>query len=83
MEHGKGSELLDNQQRASRDDAKRNILFLMLNAGHPVCRSPIPLYNITKYSWKNFHQIRSKSKQIVYLIVLLLSGREKDHIFIL
>jgi hypothetical protein len=30
----KGSELLDNQQRASRDDAKRNIFFLMLN-----CRS--------------------------------------------
>ena len=27
--------------RASRDDAKRNIFFLMLNAGHPVCRSPI------------------------------------------
>ena len=40
MEHGKGSELLDTQQRASRDDAKRNIFFLMLNAG-PVCRSPI------------------------------------------
>jgi hypothetical protein len=42
LEHGKGSELLDNQQRASRDDAKKNIFFLMLNAGHPVCRSPIP-----------------------------------------
>jgi hypothetical protein len=40
LEHGKGSELLDNQQRASRDDAKKNIFFLMLNAGHPVCRSP-------------------------------------------
>jgi hypothetical protein len=26
----------DNQQRASRDDAKKNIFFLMLNAGHPV-----------------------------------------------
>jgi hypothetical protein len=46
LEHGKGSELLDNQQRASRDDANRNILFLMLNAGHPVCRSPIPLYRL-------------------------------------
>ena len=42
----KGSELLDNQQRASRDDAKRNIFFLMLNAGHPVCRSPIPFNQI-------------------------------------
>jgi hypothetical protein len=41
LEHGKGSELLDNQQRASRDDAKKNIFFLMLNAGHPVCRSPM------------------------------------------
>jgi hypothetical protein len=30
----------DIQQRASRDDAKNNIFFLMLNAGHPVCRSP-------------------------------------------
>jgi hypothetical protein len=46
LEHGKGSELLDNQQRASRDDAKRNIFFLMLNAGHPVCRSPIPFNQI-------------------------------------
>jgi hypothetical protein len=27
LEHGKGSELLDNQQRASRDDAKKNIFF--------------------------------------------------------
>jgi hypothetical protein len=32
LEHGKGSELLDNQQRASRDDAKKNIFLLMLNA---------------------------------------------------
>ena len=46
LEHGKGSELLDNQQRASRDDAKKNIFFLMLNAGHPVCRSPIPFNQI-------------------------------------
>jgi hypothetical protein len=37
FEHGKGSELLDNQQRASRDDAKKNIFSLMLNVGHPVC----------------------------------------------
>jgi hypothetical protein len=44
--HGKGSELLDNQQRASRDAANRNIFFLMLNAGHPVCRSPIPFNEI-------------------------------------
>ena len=36
----------DNQQRASRDDAKKNIFFLMLNAGHPVCRSPIPFNQI-------------------------------------
>jgi hypothetical protein len=35
-----------NQQRASRDDAKRNIFFLVLNAGHPVCRSPIPFNQI-------------------------------------
>jgi hypothetical protein len=27
LEHGKGSELLDNQQRTSRDDAKKNIFF--------------------------------------------------------
>jgi hypothetical protein len=46
LEHGKGSELLDNQQPASRDDAKRNISFLMLNAGHLVCRSPIPFNQI-------------------------------------
>jgi hypothetical protein len=39
MERG-GPELLDNQQRASSSaDAKRNIFFLMLNAGYPVCRS--------------------------------------------
>jgi hypothetical protein len=43
---GKGTELLDNQQRASRDDGKRNIFFLMLNAGHPVYRSPIPFNQI-------------------------------------
>jgi hypothetical protein len=30
----------------SRDDAKKNIFFLMLNAGHPVCRSPIPFNQI-------------------------------------
>jgi hypothetical protein len=46
LEHGKGSELLDNQQRASRNDAKKNIFFLMLNAGNPVCRSPIPFNQI-------------------------------------
>jgi hypothetical protein len=46
LEHGKGSELLDNLQRASRDDAKKNIFFLMLNAGRPVCRSPIPFNQI-------------------------------------
>jgi hypothetical protein len=46
LEHGKGSELLDNQQRASRDGAKKNIFFLMLNASHPVCRSPIPFNQI-------------------------------------
>jgi hypothetical protein len=46
VEDEKGSELLDNQQRASTDDAKRNIFFLMLNAGHPVCRSPIPFNQI-------------------------------------
>jgi hypothetical protein len=27
-------------------DAKRNIFFLMLNEGHPVCRSPIPFNQI-------------------------------------
>jgi hypothetical protein len=43
LEHGKGSELLDNQQQASMDDAK---IFLVLNAGHPVCRSPIPFNQI-------------------------------------
>jgi hypothetical protein len=26
--------------------AKKNIFFLMLNAGHPVCRSPIPFNQI-------------------------------------
>ena len=46
LEYGKGSELLDNQQRASRDDGKNKIFFLMLNAGHPVCRSPIPFNQI-------------------------------------
>jgi hypothetical protein len=46
LEHGKESELLVNQQRASRDHAKRNISFLMLNAGHPVCISPIPFNQI-------------------------------------
>jgi hypothetical protein len=46
LEHGKGSELLDNLQRASRDDAKKNIFFLMLNAGHPVCRCSIPFNQI-------------------------------------
>jgi hypothetical protein len=46
LERGKGSELLDNQQRASRDDAKANNFFLIVNAGHPVCRSPIPFNQI-------------------------------------
>jgi hypothetical protein len=46
LEHGKWSELLDNQQQASRDDTKKNIFFLMLNAGHPLCRSPIPFNQI-------------------------------------
>jgi hypothetical protein len=46
LEHGKGSELLDIKQRTSRDDAKNNIFFLMLNAGHPTGRSPIPFNQI-------------------------------------
>jgi hypothetical protein len=41
LEHEKVSELLDSQQQA-----KRNIFFLMLNAGLPVCRSPIPFNQI-------------------------------------
>jgi hypothetical protein len=59
LEHGKGSELLDNQQRASMDDAKKNIFFLMLNAGHPVCRSPIPFNQIVvdKKYWQRYLSI--------------------------
>ena len=55
LEHGKGSELLDDQQWASRGDAKKNIFFLMLNAGHPggLCR--------TRHPW----QCKDKFQQVL------------------
>jgi hypothetical protein len=37
----------------SRDDAKKFIFFLMLNAGHPVCRSPIPFNQVYDISSKS------------------------------
>ena len=64
------SELLDNQQRASRDDAKRNIFFLMLNAGHPVCRSPIPFNQIVvdKRYWQKYLSIVGSSLFKIHMI---------------
>jgi hypothetical protein len=61
LEHGKGSELLDNLQRASRDDAKKNIFFLMLNAGRPVCRSPIPFNQIDILYWEDIRKMEHSS----------------------
>jgi hypothetical protein len=45
------------------DDAKRNIFFLMLNAGHPVCRSPIPFNQIVvdKRYWQRYLSIVGSS----------------------
>jgi hypothetical protein len=38
--------ILNNEDPTIRGDAKSNIFFLMLNAGHPVCRSLIPFNQI-------------------------------------
>ena len=75
MEHGKGSELLDDQQRASRDDAKKNIFFLMLNAGHPVCRSPIPFNQIIvdKRYWQRYLSIVGSSLFKIHMSLHLSS----------